>query len=170
MVVWYVYGMSSVEIANLTEEDAVASASPRARVIRWLSSAISTGELPTGTPIPSERVLSEHLSVSRETVRAAIRDLTDQGLIGDAGEGRLRRVTSDRRSAGGLEAETLLSNTVALLGAGQLTSQPPKNWDSSIQYAVSQLLERAGHHVLAVNPHAPDAADLTSLATMKPLA
>jgi len=42
---------------------------------------IETGELPARAAIPSERELAEQLGVSRMTVRAAIEDLVNEGLL-----------------------------------------------------------------------------------------
>lgn len=42
---------------------------------------IESGELPAQSPIPSERELAQQLGVSRMTVRAAIEELVDAGLL-----------------------------------------------------------------------------------------
>src|SRR3954471_8212111 len=51
------------------------------RVYRVLLDQIEHGLLPRGARLPPERVLSERYDVSRATVRRALRDLADQGLI-----------------------------------------------------------------------------------------
>lgn len=51
------------------------------RVYRVLLDQIERGLLPRGARLPPERVLSERFSVSRATVRRALQELADQGLI-----------------------------------------------------------------------------------------
>ncbi|MBK5016707.1 GntR family transcriptional regulator [Pantoea sp. S62] len=50
-------------------------------VARQLSDAISSGQYPVGTLLPTEHELSEMFKVSRHTVRAAIARLQEQGLV-----------------------------------------------------------------------------------------
>jgi GntR family transcriptional regulator len=51
------------------------------RVYRILLDQIERGVLPRGARLPPERVLSERMSVSRATIRRALQELADQGLI-----------------------------------------------------------------------------------------
>ncbi|MEU3327835.1 GntR family transcriptional regulator [Streptomyces albus] len=51
------------------------------RVARILSREIRRGTLPDGTRLPGEHALTERFSVSRSTVRAALRSLADEGLV-----------------------------------------------------------------------------------------
>jgi GntR family transcriptional regulator len=51
------------------------------RVYRALADEISAGRLQAGDRLPSERTLGERLGVSRATVRRAIAELADQGLV-----------------------------------------------------------------------------------------
>ncbi|GLY89601.1 FadR/GntR family transcriptional regulator [Actinoallomurus iriomotensis] len=51
------------------------------QVAHRLSTAIALGEFSLGDRLPSERELAALLEVSRESVRAALRRLTDAGLI-----------------------------------------------------------------------------------------
>ncbi len=143
--------------------------SPRGRVVSWVTRAIRAGDLVGGSPVPSERTLAECLQVSRITVKAALDDLQRAGLVEQPAGGRIRRVAASTAPTAAPANSLVLANTVAILGAGRLPGRPPANWDSSIQYTVSQMLEDAGHHVLAVNSRAPDAGDLGSLVAMKPL-
>ena len=50
-------------------------------VVRALKAEILSGEHPVGTPLPSESSLVERFSVSRHTVREALRILRDLGLV-----------------------------------------------------------------------------------------
>lgn len=51
------------------------------RVARILSREIRGGALRTGSRLPGEHALTERFSVSRQTVRAALRTLADEGLV-----------------------------------------------------------------------------------------
>lgn len=51
------------------------------RISRELIQNIASGRFPAGTLLPSELELCEQYQVSRHTVREALRDLTEQGLI-----------------------------------------------------------------------------------------
>jgi GntR family transcriptional regulator len=51
------------------------------QVYRILLNEIERGNLARGARIPPERILSEQLSVSRATLRRALQELADQGLI-----------------------------------------------------------------------------------------
>jgi GntR family transcriptional regulator len=46
-----------------------------------LREQIETGELPPGTLVPSEATLQQEHGIARDTVRAAIRLLRDEGLV-----------------------------------------------------------------------------------------
>lgn len=51
------------------------------RVARILSREIRGGSLPDGSRLPGEHALTERFSVSRSTVRAALRSLAEEGLV-----------------------------------------------------------------------------------------
>ena len=51
------------------------------RLAAGLQDAISSGALPTGARLENEVSMSERLSLSRPTVRRAIKELVDQGLL-----------------------------------------------------------------------------------------
>jgi len=53
---------------------------PYVQIALYLRGAIVTGQLPVGTPLPSEPELVARYRVSRETVRRAIQLLRDLGL------------------------------------------------------------------------------------------
>lgn len=54
---------------------------PSRRLAHELREAITSGELAPGAKLPSERVLSAQHGLARNTVREAIRFLTDEGLV-----------------------------------------------------------------------------------------
>ncbi len=51
------------------------------RIARELVQSIASGKYPAGSLLPSEMELREHYQVSRHTVREALRDMTERGLI-----------------------------------------------------------------------------------------
>src|SRR4029079_136985 len=59
-------------------------------LVSLLEGAISRGELPSGTRVPPERTLAQHLRISRTTVVSAYRELESRGLLrGYGGRGTL---------------------------------------------------------------------------------
>lgn len=52
-----------------------------ARVARELAEGIATGRFTTGTLLPSEAALGEQYGASRHTIRAALRELLELGLV-----------------------------------------------------------------------------------------
>ncbi|MEW5420952.1 GntR family transcriptional regulator [Amorphus sp. 3PC139-8] len=50
-------------------------------VFRELQAEIARGVFPVGTPLPSEAALVERFGVSRQTVRQALRNLKESGLV-----------------------------------------------------------------------------------------
>jgi GntR family transcriptional regulator len=59
----------------------VPGRNPTLAAFRTLNEALSAGRWPAGSRIPSERDLSEELGVSRATVRQALLELADLGLL-----------------------------------------------------------------------------------------
>src|ERR671921_226020 len=53
----------------------------RAELVNRLASEITSGRLPVGARLPSERQLAERLKVSRPVVREVLRSLEERGLI-----------------------------------------------------------------------------------------
>jgi GntR family transcriptional regulator len=51
------------------------------RIAADLRRAISSGELPPGSRLPTEQELGERYGVSRNTVRLALAELTNEGVI-----------------------------------------------------------------------------------------
>lgn len=51
------------------------------QVVHHISEQIRTGRLPAGARLPAERDLAEQYGVAVNTVRRAVRDLRDQGLV-----------------------------------------------------------------------------------------
>ncbi|MEW1843231.1 GntR family transcriptional regulator [Nonomuraea angiospora] len=76
-----------------------AGSDPRAlyeRVADTLRTSIERGELAPGNTVPPEQELADRHGVSRQTVRQALQQLTNEGLL-SSGRGRGRTVRSQTR-------------------------------------------------------------------------
>jgi DNA-binding transcriptional regulator YhcF (GntR family) len=90
---------------------------PSRRVAGVLRQAIADGSLQPGASLPSERALMVRHSIARNTVRAALRSLADEGLISiEHGRGVFVREPMVRP-----EGMPALRPEAAFLGAGPLT-------------------------------------------------
>jgi DNA-binding transcriptional regulator YhcF (GntR family) len=70
-------------VRDMAESGAINARSmlaPYIQIALYLRGSIITGQLPVGSPMPSEPELAERYHVSRETVRRAIGLLRDLGL------------------------------------------------------------------------------------------
>jgi len=120
---------------------------PRHRAVHQVREWISKGRLTDGAVLPSERELAQRLGLARGTVRAALSELTNDGVISLA-DGGVRRVQGSGRHG-------LMASTIALLTDSPVLSAPehvPLGQDSFIQLAVTQALTGIGRHVLNLSP------------------
>jgi GntR family transcriptional repressor for pyruvate dehydrogenase complex len=108
-------------------------------VVQLLQRQIETGELPPGARLPSERRISEQMSVSRSVVREALNRLKTQGLVrirhgsGAVVEDANSRPVAEslerllRRTAGGppalIEVRLCLETEIAGLAAERRTDE-----------------------------------------------
>lgn len=128
--------------------------SPRGKVVSWLSKAIREGELPRGTPVPSERKLADRLAVSRVTVKAALRDLAEMGLVDQMSSGRMRRVVAGTPQS--TRASSMMQRTVAVVSTIPALDWAVPGFDAALQLDVMRKLGEAGLHALVVSPDAAD--------------
>lgn len=70
-----------------------------AQVARGLAEAIAAGRHPVGSLLPSEAALCGHFGASRHTIREALRELVDAGLVSRI-NGVGTRVEAARRDSG----------------------------------------------------------------------
>ena len=70
-----------------------------AQIARDLAEGIASGKFPVGSLLPSELALCDQYEASRHTVRAALRELTDLGLVSRR-KGVGSRVEASQRPAG----------------------------------------------------------------------
>ena len=134
---------------------------PRSRVLRWLSSAIASGELRPGDAVPSVDVVSRILGVAKNTAAAAIVDAERLHVVERRAPGARKRYVPE--SAG---QSPLLSATVFVLGdIGRFSeSRGAPRWsDAFIALDLSARLSRIGKHVMFLNGSALGESSLDSV-------
>ena len=71
------------------------------RIVSWVQTEIEDGALSRGDKLPSENELMERFRVSRQTVRRAMEELTEKGVVeGRRGSGTYVTVNTRRYAAG----------------------------------------------------------------------
>lgn len=71
------------------------------RIVSWVQTEIENGALSRGDKLPSENELMERFRVSRQTVRRAMEELTEKGVVeGRRGSGTYVTVNTRRYAAG----------------------------------------------------------------------
>ena len=123
---------------------------PSQRACRQLRTWINDGTLPEGQPIPSENALALKLQVARATVRLALGQLEQEGVLRLA-SGR-RRVVMQAKS--GVTHSTLV-DTIAILSTSSGQADPnlrQRGWSVYTQIAAAEAIDAAHFHVLTLNP------------------
>ena len=62
-------------------DDRPGGRSPSLSAYRALASSLASGRWPPGSLLPSERALAEELGVGRTTLRHALKELADAGIL-----------------------------------------------------------------------------------------
>ncbi|HBC87072.1 MAG TPA: hypothetical protein DCZ94_08970 [Lentisphaeria bacterium] len=89
------------------EPRVLMSSSPRMRIARTFREWISSGKLSKGDRVPAEYSIVESFKVSRGTVRSALKQLEEDGLIKmEAGRGRI--VSYDNRGESNFLSKTIV--------------------------------------------------------------
>lgn len=116
------------------------------RVISSIRQWINQGELAQGDRLPAEMQLARKFDVSRDTVRAALKDLEDQGLL-TSSRNRTRQVAARQPQAS--TGSSLMSKSIAVLASfGELDKRyPDTNMAVVLQEAVEQIAS-AGWHAI----------------------
>lgn len=122
---------------------------PRARVVRDLKQWIEDGVVLRGQPLPSERILSEKLGVTRDTIRRALVLLEQDGFLRSE-NGRARIVTAPERRRSGLMAETVAVLTT--VEGGTWLEYRPAGWTAFIAQGAIHAIRESGLHALALHP------------------
>jgi DNA-binding LacI/PurR family transcriptional regulator len=117
---------------------------PGVRVLRSLKQWIGDGRLPNGECLPPENSLAMELGVARATLRAALKQLEDEGLL--RARGRRRIVIGD-----GKPMSNVVSHTVAVLvnGPGH-DSVKLTGLEQFIQVGIAHAVREAGLHALTL--------------------
>ncbi len=156
-----------------TDNRVVLGLSPKAKVLQTLRQWLADGTLAKGEPVPAERALASQLEVARGTVRTALNELTDEGLI-ISRKGCVRRVAGKSTTP---PVNPLIADAFAVLNAGTYTAAEisnPNLEDAFVRGHAVKNLEDAGYHVISVNPDrlfasgAASAADLPSRGLLIP--
>jgi DNA-binding LacI/PurR family transcriptional regulator len=121
-------------------------AGPRSVVVADLRRRIAAGQFLPGDALPSERMLATSLGVARDTVRAALTELLEQGWI-EPGKGGRRRVSRGHRDGA-------LSSCIGILSAADSqVFDAGKPWveDRYVMALAAATLEQQGHHIITVS-------------------
>jgi DNA-binding LacI/PurR family transcriptional regulator/DNA-binding transcriptional regulator YhcF (GntR family) len=129
-------GCASVAIGPASEKAA-------RRIRQW----IRVGDLELGQFVPSERDLAAGLKVARGTVRAALSQLEQEGLIDGSNGGR--RVVASRSDGRGL-----MTHTIAVMTTNpKQLAEPAEHvagWERFIEVGAIEEISRAKLHALAL--------------------
>ena len=125
-----------------TATSVVATQTPRNKSIRTIKEWIDTGKIPLGEPLPTEAELVKLLSVSRTTVRAALRALESDGTIRSNDSRRKIPIRSQRDRAG------VFTDAVCVLSDPSRTGLKQRGFNFYIEMSATDALRRAGNNVL----------------------
>jgi DNA-binding LacI/PurR family transcriptional regulator/DNA-binding transcriptional regulator YhcF (GntR family) len=137
---------------------------PRSRAIRQLRDLIRD-RYRTGDWLPTELELCAKLSVSRGTLRSAMKLLEAEGLLrAQAGRGRIVTSSADRSTP----AKTVMRDAIAVVTHEPTGGPRSTGSDTFIQMNAIESIGRAGLHALMVRPDRPAAELLRGLAAERP--
>lgn len=142
-----------------------AQQAPQARVIHSLKQWMSDGALTAGSPLPSERALSEQLRVNRGTVRRALQVLHEEGLLRTQ-NGRTRIVTRQQVQRAGA-----LRNSVALVAPLFSDAAPSDQHSGRIEYigrGALDSIQKIGKHAMSLNPECLTREEVAMLGAQQP--
>jgi DNA-binding LacI/PurR family transcriptional regulator len=126
---------------------------------------VSRDDVVAGERLPSTQKLAEELGVSRPTVRAALRELEQEGLVVQMGNGR-RRVRG-----GDTPSSDVVASTVVLLT--DLPTQIPTyqrnpGWEAHRVNAVTAAVGDADSHILILQPRSLRGRQLQQVIARRP--
>ena len=127
-------------------ESKLADNSPRFRVVNTLKEEIDKGRLPRGSHIPSERKLADQLGVARGTVRTALVQLEQEGVIG-LKDGRRQVI----KTPGG---NGIMAHTLAVMTTNphelDLSEEHASVWLRFIEVGAMEYIPSIGYHAMAL--------------------
>jgi DNA-binding LacI/PurR family transcriptional regulator len=143
----------------------MAAQSPRNQVIAAVRSWLGEGRLPPGSRLPAEQAIADEVGVARGTVRSALQELEQLGLV----------VSSERRGYRAAEAhrapDPLLSGAVVLVS--RITDEDRARGfsgvDSGFELGAFAAARAAGHAVIGLPPERLEGSAGEALAAARPL-
>lgn len=120
--------------------------SARAGALEAMRARIASGRWADGSELPAERVLAEELGVARMTLRSALDELVEMGII-EQGRGKKRRVARSR--------STLLAQTVGVVSARRVGAHERsfvQTQEYFTQLSAEAVIQEAGYHILVIHP------------------
>lgn len=134
--------ISSVLWASLFERvSGDSNLSLQGRIRQMLVSAILSGHLPAGAPVPSSRLLSENLGIARNTVVFAYQQLVSEGYLvsrersghfvaDDVLKGHVAGAVHDSEASHGLHTTASWSQRMVFHPSRQRNIVKPSDWQS----------------------------------------
>lgn len=141
--------------------------SPRARVVSAVEQWISDGKVRAGDALPSEREMAQELNVARVTIRSALAELENKGVIEEVGS-KARRLfrASDHHTSG------LLRNTILVLSGWKPeqaeAGESLRGWDMEVQAHAATQLQRQGYNVFHMLVSGKDEREMEAVARQMP--
>ena len=152
---------------DTTTSEPVRSRNARARTLKTLHQWIDNGTLAHGHPLPGERELAAQLEVNRNTLRAALAMLDEEGLLRSNG-GRLRVIHAPASKD---KKNHALEHTIAVLAPdeGQLSPfRQGSGWAEQTTQGVLSRLRAEGLHALVLNPDRVQESDMARIIASRP--
>ncbi len=137
------------QLATTREQIQVGGYEPRARVVLGIRSWIEQGRLSRGDRVPAERALAQSFKVSRGTVRSAIDELRQHGLV--SSDSRRPRVTggSPRRDSLMAKSIVVLSREITDTISDRIEAP---GWELFIERGALDAVFEAGLHGINLYP------------------
>lgn len=142
---------SSHHTPNVSASSALAHMPVAARVAEQICELIVNRGICVGVFLPAERSLAKALNVSRSTVRVALANLVDQGILSTRAG---RRAVARYPGKTGHESHSVMHDVIGVmtLDPAQLipTSGESEGWERYIEVGATEAVARAGRHMLGV--------------------
>lgn len=135
---------------------------PRARALRLLRETVA-GPIATGQPLPPERELAEQCQVSRTTLRWALNQLADEGVLRSAGA-RTRLVANPGARPAISSTAVYLFSSVEISGG-----ERSGGWGDFVHLGALQGVRSHGRSVLIPGSGIPDDATVAALLRERPI-